>query len=126
MTRDSGTFASSVPISAGNDNSAIVADARPMGLGEVSPRQNTSKIAVPFVELNLTPGFSTTFSTVVEILGEKPKVRAGTGLVPLEHESNKTGDCSTGNSGSPNRFGIWEFLFTIEVSSGPGIGLNAS
>jgi hypothetical protein len=58
-----------------------------MGLRALSPRKNTSKIYVFAVELPITPGFSTTFSTVVEILGEKPKaLLVTTGRHPVERD----------------------------------------
>jgi hypothetical protein len=71
-----------------------------MGLGALSPHKNTSKTAVPAAELPITPGFSTAFSTVVEILGEKPKAFSVTWCAS---KSNGTGECSIGKSHCPNQ-----------------------
>jgi len=55
-------------------SSSIVFEGRQIAVPGVSPRRNASK-STPFpVELPGSAGFSTAFSTVVEILGEKPKV----------------------------------------------------
>src|SRR3954463_13020850 len=73
-TREIWTFAPAASISADDRRPTAVAKGRQIAVAAVSPARNTSKTAPFKAELGSTPGFSTTFSTVVEILGEKPKV----------------------------------------------------
>jgi hypothetical protein len=68
-----------------------VAKGRQIEVAAVSPAKNTNKTAPLKAELGGTPGFSTAFSTVVEILGEKPKVS----LPDDDIGGFGTRDCST-------------------------------
>jgi hypothetical protein len=80
------------------------AKGRQIEVAAVSPAKNTNKTALLKAELGSTPGFSTAFSTVVEILGEKPKVSLpgdGTG-------GFGTRDCSTGISDTGFVIGLLE------------------
>jgi hypothetical protein len=68
------TFAPAASNRAADRRALAFAKGRQIAVAAVSPARNTSKTAPFKAELGSTPGFSTTFSTVVEILGEKPKV----------------------------------------------------
>jgi len=81
-----------------------IAKGRQIAVGGVSPAKKTSKTAPFKAELGSTPGFSTTFSTVVEILGEKPKVSLPDGRTG----GFRTRDCSTGFSDTGFVIGVFQ------------------
>src|SRR4051812_41537007 len=102
--RENGTFAPAASVPPPIRRPAGIAKGRHIVVAAVSPRKNTSKTAPFKAELGNTPGFSTTFSTVVEILGKKPKVS-----LPDDCTGGVwTRDCSTGILDTGFVIGVFE------------------
>src|SRR4051812_34468665 len=102
--RENGTFAPPPSIPPPILRLWASAKGRQIAVAAVSPAKNTSKTAPVKAELGSNPGFSTTFSTVVEILGKKPKVS-----LPDDCTSGfRTRDCSTGILDTGFVIGVFE------------------